>query len=207
MDLALLFSQLIRIQDLDIWSGLVHVGCDRKVYADALRLFCGDLKKTVKTLSGSLEQENWKEYSATVHAVKGGLDGIGAWKLALETRELEDAARSGDYEFCRGNSAATLKKIETLDTAIKSTVLFSETEKKREQVPPEFLEKKLNELYRACSSGSSTQADALARELKTKTCGGETDTIIETICTHVENLDYHMVLQILAKQPFIRSGV
>jgi hypothetical protein len=53
--------------------------------------------------------------------------------------------------------------------------------------------------------GSSAEADALVRELKTKTCDGKTDKVVSAICTHVENLDYHFVLQILAEQPYMKN--
>jgi len=205
MDMDHLYSQLIPIEGLDIWEGLVHVGCNREVYADALRLFCVDLENKIDSFVSLPEQENWKEYLAAVHAAKGGLAGIGAWKLNQKVRELEDAAKKGDYGFCRKASAEVFGELKKMISSIRSTGLFSKETKPREQVSGDFLEKKLKELYQVCSSGNSIEADALARELKTKTCGGETDALVETICNHVENLDYHLVLQILVEQPYMKN--
>ncbi|MCL1815927.1 MAG: Hpt domain-containing protein [Treponema sp.] len=205
MNLALLYSQLIRVEGLDIWEGLAHVGCSREVYADALRLFCGDLEKRNAVFKEFQDQESWEEYAACAHAVKGGLAGIGAWELAEKARELENAARKGDYEFCRESSAGALEEIKKLIASLKSSVLFSKEAVKREKVSRDYLEKKLSKLYLACSSGDSAEADALIRELKTKTCGEENDAIVDMICTNVENLDYHLALQILAEQPYIKK--
>jgi len=205
MDMDQLYSRLIPIEGLDIWEGLVHVGCNREVYADALRLFCADLEKKIDSFASLPKPENWKEYLATVHAVKGGLAGIGAWELNEKIRELEDAAEKRDYGFCRKASVEAFGEMEKLTASIRSTGLFLKETTTREQVSRDFLEKKLKELYQACSSGNSIEADALVRELKTKTCGGETDAIVETICSHVENLDYHLVLQILAEQPCMKN--
>jgi len=205
MDLNLVFSQLIRMNDLNIWEGLVHVGCNREVYADALKIFCGDLGKKSEELGKFLENENWKDYIGAVHAIKGGLAGIGAWLLAEKFRELEDASRKEDYVFCRRKSGKVLKEIEQFTAALRSCALFTENTMPREQVSLDYLEKKLSELYLLCSIGSSAEADALAKELRTKTSGGEIDTIVDTICTHVENLDYHLVLETLGGQSYIKS--
>ncbi|MCL1927325.1 MAG: Hpt domain-containing protein [Treponema sp.] len=205
MDLALVFSQLIRIDGLDIWEGLTHVGCNQEVYAEALRNFCRDLESKCAILKEFLQKENWKDYSAAAHAIKGGLAGIGAWELSQKTRELEDAARDEDYEFCINKSDEVLKRLEQFTGVLKSTALFTGETTEKEQVSIDYLEKKLGELYFFCSSGSSVEADMLARELRTKTCGGETGNIVDAICTYVENLDYHLVIQILAKQPYIKT--
>ena len=204
MDLALVFSQLIRIDGLNIWDGLTHVGCSQEVYADALRLFCRDLEKKSAALGRFLENEDWKDYSAAVHAIKGGLAGIGAWRLTRKTKELEDAALKKDYKFCREKSKKTLKEIAQFTDSLRSSALFAEEKIEKEQVSLEYLEKKLNELYTFCSLGSSIEADALARELKTKSYSEETDAIVDAICSHVENLDYHLVIQMLKEQTYIK---
>ena len=211
MDLALLFSQLIRLENIDLWKGLIHVGCNREVYADVLRVFCRELEKKIPVLAGFLEQENWKEYTAAMHAVKGTLGGIGAWKLAKRAEILEDASRKENYGFCREASGKALEEMEELAASLRSTALFAEEAEKeksqvsRKHVSRDFLEEKLNDLYWLCSTGSSAEADALAGELKTVTYTTETDTLIAEVCTHVENLDYHLVLQLLGEQPFIQK--
>ena len=203
MDLTQVFSHLFRIDGLDIWEGLVHVGCNQEVYAEALRVFCSDLENKYSTLDGFLQKEKWKDYSATVHAIKGGLAGIGAWKLSQKVKELEDAAQMKDYKFCRENSGNVITSIGQFTSAIKSSALFAKEEIDREQVSLDYLRKMLNGLYVFCSSGNSVEADALVNELKTKTCSKETDAIVDMICAYVENLDYHLVLQTLAEQTII----
>ena len=205
MDLALVFSQLIRINGLDIWEGLAHMGCSREVYADALKTFCGDLEKKSVSLAGFVKKENWKDYTAAAHAIKGGLAGIGAWVLAQEIRELEEDSQKGNYDICRKNTGKVLKKIGNFAIELRSNVLFAEETTPKERVSLDYLKKRLNELYLCCFSGKSSEADALAKELKTKTCGKKIDALVGTICTHVENLDYHLVLQALAGQPFIKN--
>ena len=201
----MVFSQLIRVDGLDIWEGLAHMGCSKEAYADALVNFYGDLGKKSAGLAGFIKKENWKDYTAAVHALKGGLAGIGAWELAQEIRELEDASQNGNYEICRKNTSKALRGIGKFAAAIGSSALFEEEAMPKEQVSFDYMEKKLNELYLFCSSGKSSEADSLARELITKTCGKDIDAVVNAIHTHVKNLDYHLVLQILAELPYIKT--
>ena len=80
----------------------------------------------------------------------------------------------------------------------------------REEVSFDYLKEQLNELYTACCTGNSEKTNALAKKLRTKTCPGEStelisDSMLDTICNDLENLDYHLVLELLAQQPYIRK--
>ncbi|GHV85552.1 hypothetical protein AGMMS50230_11600 [Spirochaetia bacterium] len=197
MDLLRLFPQLGNIEGLDFWEGLSHVGCSREVYAGTLRLFCGELEKKAAAIAGFLGEENWKDYTTFVHAVKGGLAGIGAWELAQKALELEDASREGNYAFCQRHSAAILEEMEVLTTALRSTVLFRKEAGPKKEVSAVFMEQKLAELYDACSLGNSAKAEALAKELEASTYNNEIDTLVESITVMVENLDYDLALEVL----------
>jgi HPt (histidine-containing phosphotransfer) domain-containing protein len=197
MDLGQLFSQLIHIEGLDIWNGLSHVGCNRAAYADTLKVFSRELDKKTAAAALFLEQKNWKDYAAAIHAIRGGLAGIGAWEIAREAWKLEDAAWKGNYKACHKYTEGVLKKMLELDSALRSTVLFRREELPKENVPLAYLTKKLNALHWACSSGSSTEAEALVRELEAKTFDAETDAMIETVCESVESLDYDLVIKSL----------
>ncbi|MDR2553037.1 MAG: Hpt domain-containing protein [Treponema sp.] len=203
MDLSLLYHELIRIDGLDIWEGLSHVGGDRQVYAGALRLFCGEAAKKNAALAEALENDDWKAYAQAVHAVKGALAGVGAWELAQGAAEAEDACRRGDYQRCRDETGEIVGGINGFIAALKATVLFvRDEEPPREHANLVFLRKKLEDLKRACSTGSSGEADILGRELKTKTFDAATDALVEKICGYVENLDYDLALKAMEERAF-----
>ena len=211
-----MYSQLIRLENLNIWQGLSHVGCSKEAYADALRVFCKDLEKKIEILARFLEEQNWKGYTAEIHAVKGGLAGIGALELAEQAQKLEDSSVQGTYAFCREFSGNTLEKLKDLVISLKSTVLFDNEIKSRkthprEEVSFDYLKEELNKLYTACLTGNSDKTNILAKELRTKTCSEEaaeliSDSMLDTICTDLENLDFHLVLELLAQQPYIRNA-
>jgi len=195
MDMGQLFKQLIRIGGLDIWKGLSHVGCNRAAYTETLKAFCRELNGKTADAALFLEEENWKDYTGAVHALKGGLAGIGAWKIAQEARELEDAAWKGNYEICHEQTGGVLRKILEFDSALRSTVLFNREAQTKENASLVYLAEKLHALYLACSTGNSVDADALVKELETKTFDPQTDSMIVSICEFAESLDYDLVMK------------
>ena len=204
--MALLFSQLREIEGLDIWQGLAHTGC-REVYAHTLRLFCGELEQKIAAAQKLLDQENWKDYTTFVHALKGGLAGTGAWLLARKALLLEDASRRGDYALCREQSPAAFGEMSGFAASLKATALFAKETGPREKVAAAFLEQKLAELYRCCSLGDSAGAGAIIRELRTKTGGEALDALAEKVCGFAENLDYDLVMETLEQEKNLRAAV
>jgi len=195
MDMGQLFKQLIRIEGLDIWKGLSHVGCNRAAYTETLKAFCRELSRKTADAALFLEQENWKDYAGTVHALKGGLAGIGAWIIAQEAWELEDAAWKGNYKVCHEQSGGVFRKMLEFDRALRSTVLFNREALPKENASLMYLTEKFHALHLACSSGNSTDVEALVKELETKTFDAQTDSIIESICEFAESLDYDLVMK------------
>jgi len=195
MDLGQLFNQLIRIEGLDIWNGLSHVGCNRAAYAETLIVFCRELSRKTADAALFLKQENWKDYAGTVHALKGGLAGVGAWKIAQEAWELEDAAWKGDFKTCHERSDGVFKKILDFDNSLHSTVLFTREAPPKENVTLAYLSEKLKALQCACSSGKSKEAEIIAKELGTKTFDAQADAMTESICEFTESLDYDLVIK------------
>jgi len=195
MDLNLLFNQLILIDDLDIWEGLSHVGCNRAVYAETLRLFCVDVEKRTLAANGFLENENWKGFTTAVHALKGGFLGIGAWKIARQALELENAAWKKHYHICREQSKEVFKIMTEFVIDLKAAGLFQREEQPKEKASLAFFSEKLRGLRLACSTGNCANADSIARELRTKTFDEKTDALAETLCGYIENVDYNLAIK------------
>jgi HPt (histidine-containing phosphotransfer) domain-containing protein len=195
MDLNRLFNQLIHIDQLDIWEGLSHTGCNRAVYADTLRLFCSDAEKRILAAYGFLENETWKEYTTAVHALKGGFASLGAWKIARQTLELENAAWEKKYQMCRKQSKPVFTLMKEFVAVLKATDLFNRDEQPKEKESLAFLAEKLRGLHKACSTGNCAIADSIAKELRSKTFDEKTDALAETLYGYVENVDYDLAIR------------
>lgn len=195
MELNQLFNRLILIDNLDIWEGLSHVGCNRSVYAETLRLFCVDVEKRTLAAKGFLEDENWKDYTTSVHALKGGFSSLGAWKIARQAMELENAAWKKNYQICREQSKEIFAIMQAFVIALRDTGLFQREEQPKEKASPAFFAEKLKDLRLACATGNCANADSIIKELRSKTFDEKTDALAEKLCDFTENVDYDLAIK------------
>jgi HPt (histidine-containing phosphotransfer) domain-containing protein len=100
-DMDVLFGELSRIEILDLWEGMSHVGNTPELYYDSLRRFYEEFNAHAAVLEEALEKENWKDYTIHIHAFKGAFANLGVETLRSWAYGLETASKEGDYDKCR----------------------------------------------------------------------------------------------------------
>ncbi|MDR2394533.1 MAG: response regulator [Treponema sp.] len=191
-----LANELSQLGIMDITVGLSHVGNDHSTYAKILRQFCVELDTYVKEIRLFMAEENWKEYSIRLHAMKGVFANMGVEALSKWAYTLEYASKNGNYAKCIEETAAICEEMLQFREKLRTTSLMDKAEaKEKEPVAEGALREKLNALAKACASGESSLADALAMELGGLTFNGEVDERLDVICALVSSLDYDVVLE------------
>ena len=66
-----------------------------------LRELMGETDKDADAIERFCEQGNWTDYAVKVHGVKSAFTIAGAAEIPSLAANLERAAKSGDYDFCR----------------------------------------------------------------------------------------------------------
>jgi HPt (histidine-containing phosphotransfer) domain-containing protein len=85
------------IEGLDLEAGVARFGGNPKIYAKIIKAFIDNIGPHLDKLEG-LTPEGLGDYAVGVHGVKGSLYGISANKEGDMARELEIAAKAGDYD-------------------------------------------------------------------------------------------------------------
>jgi HPt (histidine-containing phosphotransfer) domain-containing protein len=106
-----LFGELSRIEILDLWEGMSHVGNSLELYYDSLRRFYEEFDVHVTNLKETFEREDWKNYTIRIHAFKGAFANLGIETLRSWAYDLEMASKGEDYDKCRSD---TPKIVETM---------------------------------------------------------------------------------------------
>jgi HPt (histidine-containing phosphotransfer) domain-containing protein len=99
-----LFGELSRIEILDLWKGMSHVGNSLELYYDSLRRFYEEFNIHVADLTENLEREDWKNYTIRIHAFKGAFANLGVEILRSWAYDLEMSSGDGDYDKCRADT-------------------------------------------------------------------------------------------------------
>jgi PAS domain S-box-containing protein len=189
-----LFAELADIEGLDTKSGLSHVGDNVPAYIGILRQFCTEFDGYVAEIRQYLADEDWKNYSIKVHAMKGIFATIGMDSLSKRAYKLELASKGGDVDTCKNETEDFYEAMYVFTEKLRKTSLTDTGEPvEKTVVEAGVLAEKLADLKSACLEGNIDAADVLAGELKTLSLGGEnadTDRLLAEICSSAESLDY-----------------
>ena len=89
-------------------AGVEHCG-GVDLYMEALTLFAQSVESGVKEIANYFKNEDWKNYTTKVHALKSSSRVIGALELSERARRLEDAGNSGYINEIKDGTADLLQ--------------------------------------------------------------------------------------------------
>jgi CheY-like chemotaxis protein/HPt (histidine-containing phosphotransfer) domain-containing protein/anti-sigma regulatory factor (Ser/Thr protein kinase) len=108
----------IVIGELDVQKGIIYCG-GKAEYLDILRLHADEDEADREHINELLNEENWKDYTIAVHAVKSSMKSIGAEKLSTMARDLEKAGKDTNREYIVSHHAAFDSEYERLIKMLK----------------------------------------------------------------------------------------
>ncbi len=100
--------------EIDREAGLSYCMDMEEIYRTMLEEFCGQVEESLPQLDKYFEEENWKDYAVTVHALKTNARTIGAINFANLTLKHEKAAKEEDVVFLKAEYkeyASTLQEL------------------------------------------------------------------------------------------------
>ena len=115
-DESSLFPDGIFVEGIDIQAGKNRYR--EKTYLEVLRSYCvhtpGLLEKMRLAKAENFSGETLKEYSITVHGLKGSSFGICAGEIAKQAEALEHASKEKDTDFIRANNDPFIQAVGVL---------------------------------------------------------------------------------------------
>jgi len=101
------------IEGLDLEAGVARFGGNPKLYAKIIKTFIDNILPHLDKLSG-LTEEGLEDYAIEVHGVKGSLYGISANKEGDAAKDLEIAAKGGDYDAVLAGNVPFIDSVKVL---------------------------------------------------------------------------------------------
>lgn len=115
----------IVIPEVNSESGLKLCGGNIKIYIQSLLLFAKNIPATLEKMQafiseGNVTEKSLKNYSTSVHGIKGMCDYIGAEEARKAAKKLEDIADSGDIKGVLALNGAFIEQIERIINNIQT---------------------------------------------------------------------------------------
>jgi signal transduction histidine kinase/CheY-like chemotaxis protein/HPt (histidine-containing phosphotransfer) domain-containing protein len=190
-----ILDELGQIGDLDVNAGLSHIGNNKTAYIKILRQFCAEFDGYIADIQRFWSEEDWKEYSIRLHAMKGVFANIGVESISKWAYTLEYASKHGDADLCLKETEAICEAMNVFREKLLKTSLMDTGERKEKQaISAEALSEKLDAVIEACRRGNTDAADKLGEELSVAAFSETVDPLIAELCELISFLDYDVAI-------------
>ena len=144
-----------------------------------IKVFCRDAKKAVGTLRETIETNNVRLFTITVHAMKAALLNIGENEKSKLAAALEDAGNNNDTEFILKNAETFITGLEVLVDNLKPDEAVNEAGEINEDIA--YLIEQLKVIEAACADYDDAKIYAVLELLKEKAWKPGTVTMLDEI--------------------------
>lgn len=86
------------IEDLDVEKGILYCN-GREQYISILRGYCEEWNQSGALADQLFKNQDWKNYTITIHGMKSAMRSVGATKLSEQARLLEYAGKEGRTDY------------------------------------------------------------------------------------------------------------
>lgn len=127
---VVLEENVFRIGNLDTEKGILYCGGE-EAYFEILHQHCTNGLTNIAKIDALYQQEDWKNYTIQVHAVKSMMLGIGACSLSEQAKQLELAGKAGEIAYIQKHHEEMLDAYRVVLTeiakALNTTLVEAET--------------------------------------------------------------------------------
>ncbi|HEX6463712.1 MAG TPA: response regulator, partial [Vicinamibacterales bacterium] len=109
----------------DEQAALSYTGGDRRLLKEVVQLFRADYPSSLRKIDRSLQGRDPEALRLAAHRLKGSIATVGAPSARQVAAELEETARSQDFERARHAYAKLRQEIERLESALAAASLTS----------------------------------------------------------------------------------
>ena len=92
------------------------------MYYDALKLFHKNFISECNKVSSYLDNNDLKNFSISIHAMKSELSTIGAMKLSQMAFKLETASKNAEIDYCMKEFPRFKKELLSLDEQLSAAL-------------------------------------------------------------------------------------
>ena len=174
-----------------------------EAYMPLLKLFYDSLDEKADEIDGFYEEENLKDYTIKVHALKSSARLIGAMEFGEEAQQLENAGKSGDMEYIRAHHDAFMAKYRSFKEPLAEVFAEKATEVKADAKPTaseELMAGAYEKIKMAAEDMDCDQLEGIFAGMEEYSIPEADAPVYEKMKTAAAQFDYETVLKLLAER-------
>jgi len=152
------------IAGLNIAEGLHRYNDDEATYLRVLRSYTVNIGSMLRSIE-AISEEKLADYEITVHGIKGASLDIFAEQIGKSAKELEMAAKAGDFSYIKAHNSEFLESVRKLISELGNVLsdIDAENPKPKKEKPDSNV---LAKLLTACKVYDMDGADAAMEEIE-----------------------------------------
>ena len=151
-----------KIAGLDIARGIKRFGGNEKLFFNVLRSYAKNTRLLLETIK-KVSQNDLADYAITVHGIKGSSHGIYADTIGAKAEALEEAAKTGDFDFVNANNDAFIEAVGNFVSDIDDLLDKDNRNPKPKKDKPDI--ELLSMILAACKNYDIEKIDAAMAEI------------------------------------------
>ena len=174
-----------------------------QAYLSLLKLFYESLDEKADEIDRFYAEDNIKDYTIKVHALKSSARLIGAAAFGEEAQQLENAGKSGDMEYIHAHHEAFLAKYRSFKESLAEVFAEKAANKKTDAKPEasaELMKGVYGKIRMAAEDMDCDQLEGIFAEMEEYSIPESEKTLYEGLRAATSRFDYEEVLKLLAEQ-------
>jgi HPt (histidine-containing phosphotransfer) domain-containing protein len=180
---------------IDIKAGLKNSGTG-EAYLALLKVFYESIDKKTEELNQCLEENDFKNYTIKVHALKSSMRIIGAAEPGEEAQRLEDAGKADDQDYIRSHHAPFIEEYAKLKAPL-SELFPEEEETDKPTADDALLSEALKKLRQGAESMDCDILETVFKEIEGYTIPEKNAALWEKLKAASDSFDYDGLLSLL----------
>jgi len=191
---------LDKIDEINTEIGLKHISGMEDMYRELLEILYRRIVPECEIMSTSLNDEDMRIFSISIHAMKATLSTIGAIRLSETALKLEMAAKEKDIELCKKGFPAFKEKLFSLKEQL--AVVFPDKEvvfSKKGKGDTAFLQETIKKALTAAAELDENAGLNAINSLLVYDYGLENNVLLEETAAAFRDFNYDAVEELLGK--------
>ena len=174
-----------------------------EAYMPLLKLFYESLDEKADEIEHFYAEENIKDYTIKVHALKSSARLIGAAGFGEEAQQLEKAGKSEDMEYIRAHHKAFIEKFRSFKAPLAEVFEEKKADRKTDAKPmasAELMKSVYGKIRMAADDMDCDQLEGIFAEMEEYNIPESEASLYESLKSATAQFDYETILKLLAER-------
>ena len=181
---------------INITTGLKNSGAV-DAYVPLLKIFFDSMTETENEINGLYNEENWKDYTIKVHALKSSARIIGATDFGEEAQLLENAGKSGDIDYIQSHHRAFMDKYLSFREPLAQVFGAEESEPAKPEADAELMAEVYSEIKAAAMDRDEAILQSIFDEMQDYAIPEGDTELWQSLGEAVEGQDYERITELI----------